>query len=120
MYNPLEIRVALNATTNQGLLAHQELAGQQYRQLQELKDTHRESLVRDSRIKETPTDQATDFQRVENPGDDSPRKEELWQRHQERRQQAEEQSYAPIPARVNSQPRRTLVSETGSIINLQL
>lgn len=118
MYNPLEIRVALNATTNQGLAAYQELAGQTYKQLQDLKQTHESAQVKDSKVFELKEDQQAEFKRIDNPGEESPRKEELWQRHQQRKQENQQENYEPdfLPKKAGQKSANT--SKTGAFMDL--
>ena len=119
MVNPLEIRVALNATTHQGLSAYQELAGVQYRQLQDLKDTHKEALTRPSRVEEAQEDQAARFERVENPGEESARKQELFERHRERQRKSDEfVGYGPRDRRQKSLLAPVHSGRTGQNLDL--
>ncbi|MCB1315985.1 MAG: hypothetical protein KDK27_08530 [Leptospiraceae bacterium] len=80
MINPLEIRVALNAASEMGILANQATAGSQYRQVQELGKALQETMARPEQVVQVNTNSGATFYAVENPGPDSPRRQEMWER----------------------------------------
>lgn len=103
MINPLEMRVALQALPDQGVWAHQENAASQYRQVQELRQSRDTSLARPDQVPTSAESQASAFHRVENPGEENPRRQELYRRRSESlREEAEDDApitYAPATQR---------------------
>lgn len=119
MVTPLETRVALNALPNQGPVAFQEQAGMVYRQLQELKEAGIQAKTRDSRIDELREKENSVFKKIENPGDESPRKQELFDRQRDKHKpNDEEPAGIYFPQTPLNQNRKTSAQKVGQFLDL--